>query len=73
LVDGPPGYGEGMAASRYPALPALRGKLAPGALVVLDDAEREPEQRILAQWRDAVPEWEFAAYPEGIAVGRSTP
>jgi predicted O-methyltransferase YrrM len=50
LVDGPPGYGEGMATSRYPALPVLAGRLAPGALVVLDDAEREAEARILDAW-----------------------
>jgi predicted O-methyltransferase YrrM len=68
LVDGPPGYGEGMERSRYPALPALDGKLAPGAMVVLDDAARPGEREILKRWEAQA--WSFAARdPEGIAVG----
>jgi predicted O-methyltransferase YrrM len=68
LVDGPPGYGEGMERSRYPALPALDGKLAPGAMVVLDDAARPGEREILKRWE--AQGWSFAARdPEGIAVG----
>lgn len=70
LVDGPPGYGEGMELSRYPALPALAGRLAPGAMVVLDDAERPGEHEILRRWGEAHPEWEFAPRGDtGIAVG----
>jgi hypothetical protein len=70
LVDGPPGYGEGMARSRYPALPALGPRLAPGALVVLDDADRPGEGEILDRWeRDEG--WTFDRRPdERIAIGR---
>jgi predicted O-methyltransferase YrrM len=70
LVDGPPGYGEGMSRSRYPALPALAHRLGPGALIVLDDADREGEGEILDAWeRDS--EWRFDRRPaERIAVGR---
>lgn len=70
LVDGPPGYGEGMSRSRYPALPELRERLAPGALVVLDDADRPGEREIIAAWeRDG--EWSFDRRDtERIAVGR---
>jgi predicted O-methyltransferase YrrM len=70
LVDGPPGYGDGMARSRYPALPALRGRLAPGALVVLDDAGRPGEAEILDAWeRDEGFTFDRRA-AERIAVGR---
>lgn len=71
LVDGPPGYGEGMAHSRYPALPALAGRLASGCLVVLDDAAREAEAEIVARWEADSPEWTFAKHRDaGIAIGR---
>lgn len=70
VVDGPPGYGEGMARSRYPALPALADRLAPGALVMLDDAERDGEREILARWRSELPEWRFSQRGEtGLALG----
>ncbi len=70
LVDGPPGYGAGMARSRYPALPRLADRLAPGALVVLDDAEREGEAQILNRW-EAELGFAFDRRPmERIAVGR---
>lgn len=70
LVDGPPGYGDGMALSRYPALPVLGERLAPGALVVLDDARREGEAEILDAWeRDQG--FTFDRRPtERIAIGR---
>jgi len=50
LVDGPPAYSAGHALARYPALPVLRGWLAPDATVVLDDAERPGEQEVLRRW-----------------------
>jgi Methyltransferase domain len=36
--------------SRYPALPILRDRLNPGAVILLDDANRPEEQEILAHW-----------------------
>jgi predicted O-methyltransferase YrrM len=50
LVDGPTAYVEGMGRSRYPALPALAERLAPDAVVVLDDAARTGESAILDAW-----------------------
>ncbi len=48
LVDGPPAaIGE---QARYPALPLLVDRLAPDALVVLDDAIRTDEQQIAERW-----------------------
>lgn len=74
LVDGPPGYGPGMERSRYPALPALADRLAPGALVILDDATRPGEREILTRWERELPGWRFGERPHaGIAVGSRVP
>jgi predicted O-methyltransferase YrrM len=48
LVDGPPGSTGPL--SRYPALPLLRARLAPGATVVLDDTSRADERETLRRW-----------------------
>ena len=50
VVDGPPAFAVGFAHARYPALPVLRDRLAPGATVVLDDVERPGEQEVLRRW-----------------------
>ena len=50
LVDGPPADTADKVLARYPALPALRSRLAAGATVVLDDAERAGEQEVLRRW-----------------------
>jgi predicted O-methyltransferase YrrM len=48
LVDGPPGsLGE---TARYPALHVLESRLAPNAVVILDDADRSGEQGIVQRW-----------------------
>jgi hypothetical protein len=52
LIDGPPAYASGMGLARYPALPVLLDRLAPGATVALDDAERAGEQEVLRRWED---------------------
>jgi predicted O-methyltransferase YrrM len=68
LVDGPPGYGDGMERSRYPALPALEPQLSPGAMVILDDATRPGEREILERWGELG--WRFGVREgEGVAVG----
>lgn len=48
IVDGPPGSVHPMV--RGLTLPALLPQLAPGALVVLDDAERPDERAIVEGW-----------------------
>lgn len=48
VVDGPPSTLSPLA--RYPALPLLRSRLAPGARVVLDDADRDDEREIVRRW-----------------------
>ena len=48
FVDGPIGTIAGQA--RYPAFPLLAGRLAPGALVVIDDTDRADEKAIVRRW-----------------------
>jgi predicted O-methyltransferase YrrM len=50
VVDGPPGPGGPK--SRYPALPMVIDRLAPGALVFVDDAWRPDEQSAVERWTE---------------------
>ena len=50
VVDGPPAFAVGFELARYPALPALRHRLAPGGTVVLDDVDRAGEREVLRRW-----------------------
>jgi predicted O-methyltransferase YrrM len=71
LVDGPPGYGDGMAHSRYPAMATLADRVAPDGLVILDDADREPEREIIERWSEEHPDWSFGIDGGiGLALGR---
>jgi Methyltransferase domain len=47
IADGPPGDVKG---GRFGLLPVLRSHFAPGVVVLLDDAEREPEKAVLKKW-----------------------
>jgi predicted O-methyltransferase YrrM len=70
LIDGPPGYGEGMSHSRYPALQALADRVERGGLVILDDADRESEREIVAKWSEEMTGWTFRIDgATGLAVG----
>jgi predicted O-methyltransferase YrrM len=71
LVDGPPAYTTGHGLARYPALPVLRERLAPGATVILDDVERPGEQEVLRRWeRETGIEFHRRAEHAGVAVAR---
>jgi predicted O-methyltransferase YrrM len=48
VVDGPPGHVQRDA--RYPALPLLFDKLAKDAIILIDDANRPDEKRMVQQW-----------------------
>ncbi|GGZ96889.1 class I SAM-dependent methyltransferase [Streptomyces bluensis] len=52
LVDGPPGWEQGRKMARYPAVPALKEYLAPGATVMLDDVNRSEGVEITKRWED---------------------
>jgi predicted O-methyltransferase YrrM len=69
LIDGPPGNEAGIERSRYPALPELGPHLAPGALVVLDDAGRPGEREIVGLWEDRHPVSFEPAAGGRLAVG----
>ncbi|GAA4119661.1 O-methyltransferase [Enteractinococcus coprophilus] len=56
IADGPP-QSTGPQA-RYPSLPKLIDRLAPKALVVLDDAHRKDEANIVDAWLQAYPDFE---------------
>ena len=73
LVDGPPSGSNGPADARYPALPHLLDRMAADSTVVLDDALRPGEQRVLSRWEA---ESDFRFKVRGIscdaAIGRRT-
>ena len=48
IVDGPPGHTQPLA--RYPAIPALHKWMRSGALVLVDDANRPDEKRMVDRW-----------------------
>ena len=71
-VDGPPA--QGVAQARWPALPALRARLAPEAVIVLDDLIRRDEQDIVEDWVSRYPGFrvERLDFEKGAAVLRRT-
>lgn len=54
VIDGPPWFSSPLA--RYPAIPVLKPRMAIGAAVFLDDADREEERQSVARWRQANPD-----------------
>ncbi|MCU0841199.1 MAG: class I SAM-dependent methyltransferase [Thiobacillaceae bacterium] len=71
VVDGPPGFLQPLA--RYPALPLLRERLAPGCVIFLDDAARPDERQIVALWRAEFPDLghEYLATERGCSILRA--
>jgi hypothetical protein len=49
VCDGPPGMTKG---GRYGLLPVMRERLHAGAVILLDDAEREGEADVLSRWAE---------------------
>jgi hypothetical protein len=47
ICDGPPGETPG---GRYGLWPVLGQRLAPGAVILLDDADRPGEEEVLRRW-----------------------
>jgi len=57
VVDGPPaGLGK---MARYPAVPLLYEKLAPKAVIILDDAARRDETEAVRQWCENYPDFDL--------------
>ncbi len=61
LVDGPPGVLQSQA--RYPALPLLWDRLAPGALIILEDVARADERTIAERWAREFPGLALRVFP----------
>jgi hypothetical protein len=55
VIDGPPGFIQPR--SRFPAMPLLAPWLADSAVIMLDDAVRDDEQRVVEQWLRLFPEF----------------
>lgn len=68
IVDGPPAYEPGKERSREPALPVIRDFLSERAVVILDDANREAEGKILDRWLQDYPEFSLTRVREGKGV-----
>ena len=64
LVDGPPWF-----YGRDGALHSAIAHLAPGAVIVLDDAARAGERRTVARWLGAFPGLRLGAYDPGLGRG----
>jgi predicted O-methyltransferase YrrM len=71
VVDGPPAYAAGHGLARYPALPVLQHRLAPGATIVLDDIDRPGEQEVLRRWESNIG-LSFHRLPEPARVAIAT-
>lgn len=61
LVDGPPGNLQPQ--SRYMALPALKAKLSDTSVILLDDAGRPDEQKIIGRWLNEMPGFSAEMHP----------
>lgn len=68
VVDGPPGFIQKK--SRYPAMPLLYDRLAKQAKVFLDDAARDDEKELVAQWLKEYSgiEHEYRDFERGCSV-----
>ena len=64
LVDGPPWF-----YGRDGAIPTAIAHLAPGAIVVLDDAARLGERRTVARWLQSYPGLRLAVHDPGFGRG----
>lgn len=69
LVDGPPGALAATGRARYPALPLLASRLAPGAIVILDDIDRAAERWILDRWEREMAIDFDRRWGERVAIG----
>lgn len=49
ICDGPPGSTKG---GRYGLIPVLKDRLAPGTIILLDDADRDAEADALKRWSE---------------------
>ncbi|NVJ60604.1 MAG: class I SAM-dependent methyltransferase [Gammaproteobacteria bacterium] len=53
VIDGPPRRTQPLA--RYPALPLLKERLSPNAVILVDDADRADERAMVKRWQSEFP------------------
>lgn len=72
VVDGPPGA---QRKARYPAVPLLIDRLAPDAVVIVDDGARPDEREMVEDWRKAYGlQPHYLHFEKGAyVIGRGTP
>ena len=68
FIDGPPHFAG--RSPRLPAGPELFPRLAPGGVVVLDDAKRVKEKKALETWEKDFPDLAQSSGPGGTAILR---
>lgn len=68
VIDGPPGVSAPLA--RLPALDMLADRLAPAAVLLLDDADRPDEREIVARWLALYPEFSLTRLPAEKGLAR---
>jgi predicted O-methyltransferase YrrM len=75
VVDGPPQAKDDPEPARYPAFPMLRERLSPRALVVVDDADRETERKMVEKWIAESPEWRAQRFDtvDGVCILEGAP
>jgi tRNA A58 N-methylase Trm61 len=56
-VDGPPQTADVTVLARYPALPAFAAQLSEHAVIYIDDAKRDTEQKMAGEWQQQYPGW----------------
>lgn len=68
FIDGPPGSKNPKA--RHPAIVEIIGKLSPGAIIVIDDTDREGERDLAEKFLQALPSHTliFLTHEKGAAV-----
>jgi predicted O-methyltransferase YrrM len=74
IVDGPPYHVHPLA--RYPALPVLLPRMSSNSSVILDDADRPEELRIIERWKFEFPQLSMQMLQTekgGLLIERSAP
>lgn len=61
LIDGPPGKLQRL--SRYPAVPKLISRLKKNSMIIVDDANRRDERKMVKRWLGEYPELEATFLP----------
>lgn len=68
IIDGPPSKLNKLA--RYPAIPLLLDNMSDKAIIILDDARRKYEQKIIAKWQKKLDcfSYEYEDNDKGICI-----